>query len=105
MTFQQCAAAALAAALALAWWVMSIRRNPTRPCPSCEGVGWIPKAGQGNWARGGRGCRRCDRFGRVTVAIVWLIRTLRGQDGLHPMARIARLPMPDRRGRQEVDVL
>lgn len=105
MSIKQAAELALAAALAVAFLALWLRRNPTVPCPHCEGVGWTPKAGQGDWSRGGKGCRRCDRYGTVTVSVVWVARVLTGKRGQHPRARMERLPMPDRRGRQEVDAL
>lgn len=105
MTFQQYAVLALALAAALAWAVLWLRRHPVKPCPRCGGVGWLPRSSDGSWKRGARPCRRCDRFGQVTVGVVWLAGLLTGRTGPHPLARLERLPMPDRAGRQEVTPL
>ena len=102
MSIVQYAELAVVVAAVIAGVAWNLHRHPVRPCPRCGGVGWLPKAGQGDWRRGGKPCRRCDRYGLVTVGPVWVARLLRGMPGRHPQARVHLLPMPDRAGRQEV---
>jgi hypothetical protein len=90
----------VAALIAAAAW--HLHRNPVRPCPRCGGVGWVPKSGRGDWMHGGKPCRRCDRYGLVTVGVVWMARLVGGRGGRHPRTRLQLLPMPDRAGRQDV---
>lgn len=97
--------AALAAAVIIAAWLWGLVRNPVRTCPRCDGIGWIPKAQDGSWARGSKPCRRCDRCGKVTIGLVWVVRAVRGKGGSHPLARLERQPKPDLAGRQTVDAL
>jgi hypothetical protein len=100
MPLVSCLIAALCLAVWLALRVRGLRKHPTRGCPACSGVGWLPKAGQGNWSCGGRPCRRCHRSGNVTVSVIWWARLITGQRPVHPRTRLVLMPEPTKTGRQ-----